>query len=119
MPIKIGIVLYRNGEPVTHVAWNSGFTDMWIGHFLLMKRQLPYAWDPKAVFAVCWVSKDILSEMAELLTERRIDICHQVWDCFEPPTSEEVDAAAQIGEQLRRLVEEYREGDECHYYSDD
>ena len=120
MPIKVGMVLYRAGEPVSYVAWDISFTDSWVGDYLLMVKQIPYApWDHEDPQVVCFVPRDILCDMAELMPQRRFEVCRNVCDWWEKFTLAEYDAAARTGAQLRELIDQYQEGDEFRYYSDD
>lgn len=119
MPIKVGIVLYRNGEPVSHVAWDIGFTDSWVGEYLLTVRGLAYAWDNEDPLVVCWVDEDVLADMAELMIQRRFEVCKNVCDWWEKFSLAEYDAAAHTGAQLQELMTQYQEGDEYRYYSDE
>lgn len=119
MQIKTGIVLRRNGVPVSHVAWEIGFTDSWVGEYLLSVRGLAYAWDNEDPLVVCWVDEDVLADMAELMTMRRFDVCKNVCGGWEKPTPAEYDAATNTGAQLKELFAQYQHGDEFRYYSND
>ena len=116
---KVGIALFRDGKPVSQVVWSIGFTDSWVGDYLLVVRGLPYAWDNEDPLVVCWVDEDILADMAELMIQRRFEVCPNVCEWWERFNLAEYDAAAKTGAELRELVEQYQAGDEFRYYSDD
>lgn len=116
---KVGIALFRNGKPVSQVAWDLGFIDSWIGHYILMVRQVPYApWDDEDLFVVCRVSRDVLRDVAELLIQRRFYVCKEVYDYFQGCAVETSDAV-RVGIQLEELIGQFQDGDEFRYYSNE